>query len=346
MSLKVKNVLERTKSKFQDILVFDSTDYGRVLVLDGVVQLTERDEASYQECIAHIPIMCHRAPKRVLIVGGGDGGVLREVCKHDDIEEVCPPSTAHQATLSTPVPTFVQIVMCEIDEGVVAAAKKYFGHITATSFDDPRVTLLFQDAAEYVKEHQQAFDVIIMDSSDPVGPAESLYQDSFLSSVRSALRPGGLLCMQGECIWLHLAFIKETLQAAAQMFDVVDYAYTGVPTYPCGQIGFILCKGPKAPGSPLPPSAALQRPTRTPSAHLGKQLKYYTPKLHVAAFQLPKFAEEALAGVRASPKGGSCPWHSGWAIAGGLVLATAIGAAAGAAASKLLSPASSSGTSK
>ncbi len=92
MSLKVQNVLKRTKSKFQDILVFDSTDYGRTLVLDGVVQLTERDESSYQECIAHIPIMSHKAPKRVLIVGGGDGGVLREVCKHDDIDEVSVPA--------------------------------------------------------------------------------------------------------------------------------------------------------------------------------------------------------------------------------------------------------------
>jgi len=101
MSLKVQNVLVRTKSKFQDILAFESTDYGRVLVLDGVVQLTERDEASYQECIAHIPIMCHKAPKRVLIVGGGDGGVLREVCKHDDIEEVGVPSTPARSPAHT-----------------------------------------------------------------------------------------------------------------------------------------------------------------------------------------------------------------------------------------------------
>jgi len=233
--------------------------------------------------------------------------------------------------------------MCEIDEGVVAVAKEFFGHITATAFDDPRVTLLFQDAAEYVKEHQEAFDVIIMDSSDPVGPAESLYQDSFLSSVRSALRPNGLLCMQGECIWLHLQFIKETLQAAAHMFEVVDYAYTGVPTYPCGQIGFILCSGPKAPGAAAPPSSLLQRPARKPDTQLSKKLKYYTPQLHTAAFQLPKFAEDALIGVRASPKGGSCPWHSAWAIAGGLSVAAVLGAAAGITAVKLVSAKSSSG---
>ncbi len=223
--------------------------------------------------------------------------------------------------------------MCEIDEGVVAVAKEFFGHITATSFDDPRVTLLFQDAAEYVKEHKQSFDVIIMDSSDPVGPAESLYQDSFLASVHSALRPGGLLCMQGECFWLHLQFIQETLTAAAQLFNVVDYAYTGVPTYPCGQIGFILCQGPRAPGTPAPPSAALRKPARTPSPELSKKLKYYTAQLHTASFQLPRFAEDALASVRVpSAVGQSVQGHSKLVCYGGLAAAAAIGAVVGAAA--------------
>jgi spermidine synthase len=229
--------------------------------------------------------------------------------------------------------------MCEIDQGVVAVAKEFFGGITATAFDDPRVTLLFKDAAEYVKEHNASFDVVIMDSSDPVGPAESLYQDSFLASVQSALRPGGILCMQGECMWLHLQFIKDTLLAASALFDVVDYAYTGVPTYPCGQIGFILCKGPRCSVGAAPPklSASLRKPKRSPSDALSKQLKYYTPGLHVASFELPQFAIDALSTVRAATQSpAQCPWHSRAAVWGGIVSIAAIGALVGVAATKLL----------
>merc|ERR1712117_466621 len=127
-SLKVDKVLFKDKSDYQDVLVFDSTDYGRVLVLDGVIQLTERDEMAYQEMIVNVPMMSHPEPKNVLIIGGGDGGVLREVARHESVEN---------------------IVMCEIDKMVVDVAKEYFTNTTATAFSDPRLTLKFEDAAKF-----------------------------------------------------------------------------------------------------------------------------------------------------------------------------------------------------
>ena len=345
MSLKVENVLERTQSRYQDILVFQSATYGKVLVLDGVVQITERDEASYQECITHIPLMAHPHPKRVLIVGGGDGGVLREVCKHPDVEEVRPlppeprpPPPAHALPAPRAPP---QVVMCEIDEQVVACAKRHLSDVTATAFGDSRLTLRFQDAAEYVKTRQGAFDVVIMDSSDPVGPAESLYEASFLGSVRSALNPGGILCMQGECLWLHADFIRDTLAVAATQFAEVDYAFTGVPTYPCGQIGFILCKGPRATPDPkAKPDTALtptmRQPVRAPSDELLGRFKYYTPALHAASFVLPAFMERKLTGVRTPSSLGRVqpsPWGAcatALAVLGGVAVGAAVALTLGA----------------
>ena len=163
----------------QDILVFQSTSYGRVLVLDGVVQVTERDEFAYQEMITHLPMfISDQPPKKVLIIGGGDGGVLREVVKHASVE------TIH---------------MVEIDQQVVEVGKTYFRDCLSTAFDDPRLTLMYDDAARYLQlegKHQQ-YDVIICDSSDPVGPAETLFRSEFFFSMYEALSPQGVMCTQG-----------------------------------------------------------------------------------------------------------------------------------------------------
>jgi len=175
-SLKVEKVLFQGKSPFQDILVFDSTNYGRVLVLDGVIQLTERDECAYQEMIVNLPMMSHPQPRNVLIIGGGDGGVLREVCRHEGVESV---------------------VMCEIDEMVVKLSKRYLANSTATAYSDPRLTLKFEDAAKFIKSYTNTFDVIITDSSDPVGPANTLFTQEFYADLKSSLRPGGVLLPGG-----------------------------------------------------------------------------------------------------------------------------------------------------
>lgn len=267
-SLQVEKVLFRGKSAFQDVLVFKSTTYGHVLVLDGVIQLTERDEFAYQEMITHLPLFAHTRPKRVLVVGGGDGGVLREVVKHDCVEE---------------------IVMCEIDSMVCDVAKKYFPDTVATAFADPRVTLVHADAAVYLQANAiNKFDVIIVDSSDPVGPAEVLYQAEFYQNLKHALTPDGVICTQGECLWLHLDLIVDVMRRCQSLFPTVNYAYTTIPTYPSGQIGFIMCS--------LGQSVA--KPTRAPDVEMSKTLRYYNAKVHEASFVLPTFAEAKIATVR------------------------------------------------
>ena len=280
-SLKVEKVLHEAKSQYQDILVFDSSSYGRVLVLDGVIQLTERDEFAYQEMIVNLPMMSHPQPRHILIIGGGDGGVLREVSRHTEVET---------------------ITMCEIDKMVVDVAKKFFGGSTATAFDDPRLNLQFQDAAEYIKNFPGHFDVIIVDSSDPVGPAETLYTREFYMGLRQALRQGGVICTQGECMWLHLELIGEVLTHCRELFPTVDYAYTCVPSYPSGQIGFLLCSLDRAPG-------ALKQPAREVEADLLAQLRYYNPRVHRAAFILPNFAEKIIAPLRLNTNTGTEDSH-------------------------------------
>lgn len=176
MSLEVKKVLDHHRSLYQDVLVFESTNHGMVLVLDGVIQVTERDEFAYQEMLAHIPLFAHPNPKRVLVIGGGDGGVLREVAKHPSVEE---------------------IVICEIDKDVIDAAKKYLPTL-AIGYDDPRVTVRVMDGSKFLDENKDSFDVIITDSSDPVGPASVLFETPFYNAMFASLRDGGIVCTQGE----------------------------------------------------------------------------------------------------------------------------------------------------
>jgi spermidine synthase len=265
MSLKVEKVLDHFQSDFQDILVFESQSHGTVLVLDGVIQVTTRDEFSYQEMIAHIPLFVHPNPKKVLVIGGGDGGVLREVARHAGVEE---------------------IVECEIDEGVITVSKKYLPSL-AQGYNDPRVIVKVMDGAQFLDENQDTFDVIITDSSDPVGPASVLFETPFYNSMYKSLREGGIVCTQGECMWLHLDLIKPLMDSVSQTFSSVEYAYTTIPSYPSGQIGFILAtKG----------RSSCKVPERKPDDDLQKQLRYYTPEIHAAAFVLPAFCHRAIYG--------------------------------------------------
>eukprot|EP00594_Rhizosolenia_setigera_P019120 CAMPEP_0178978242 /NCGR_PEP_ID=MMETSP0789-20121207/25031_1 /TAXON_ID=3005 /ORGANISM="Rhizosolenia setigera, Strain CCMP 1694" /LENGTH=293 /DNA_ID=CAMNT_0020667921 /DNA_START=100 /DNA_END=981 /DNA_ORIENTATION=+ len=263
MSIQVKNVLDHHKSDFQDVLVFESENYGNVLVLDGVIQVTERDEFAYQEMIAHVPLFSHPNPKRVLVIGGGDGGVLREIAKHDSVEE---------------------IIICEIDKDVIDVSKKFLPTL-AKGFDDPRVQVKIMDGAKFMDENQGSFDVIITDSSDPVGPASVLFETPFYDGMFRALKPGGIVCTQGECMWLHLDLISPLIKSIAQNFFSVQFAYTCIPTYPSGQIGLILA---------TKESGKCDKPLRIVSAETQKNLKYYTPEMHSASFVLPAFARRAI----------------------------------------------------
>ncbi|GMP58034.1 hypothetical protein CsSME_00021856 [Camellia sinensis var. sinensis] len=217
-SLKVEKILFQGKSDYQNVMVFQSATYGKVLVLDGVIQLTERDECSYQEMIAHLPLCSIPNPKKVLVIGGGDGGVLREVSRHSSVE---------------------QIDICEIDKMV---SKQFFPHV-AIGYEDPRVKLHVGDGVAFLKAVPEGtYDAVIVDSSDPIGPAQELFEKPFFESVAKALRPGGVVCTQAESIWLHMHIIEDIVANCRQIFKgSVNYAWTTVPTYPSGVIGFMLC---------------------------------------------------------------------------------------------------------
>ena len=175
MTLRVNSILHHEKSPYQDVLLFESSDHGTVLVLDNVIQCTERDEFSYQEMIAHLALNSHPDPKKVLVIGGGDGGVLREVVKHTGVEEA---------------------VLCDIDESVIRLSKKYLPGMSV-GFKHPAVKVHVGDGFEFLKEKKGEFDVIITDSSDPEGPAESLFQKPYFELIDGALREGGVMTTQG-----------------------------------------------------------------------------------------------------------------------------------------------------
>ena len=187
MTLKVNQVLHHEKSKYQDVLIFESSDYGTVLVLDNVIQCTERDEFSYQEMITHLAMNSHPKPKSVLVIGGGDGGVLREVVKHETVE---------------------QAILCDIDEAVIRLSKKYLPGMSI-GYQHPAVTTHIGDGFKFLEERKGEFDVIITDSSDPEGPAESLFQKPYFELLKSALKDGGVITTQGcahPAHALHLLF--------------------------------------------------------------------------------------------------------------------------------------------
>ncbi|XP_076063185.1 spermidine Synthase [Oratosquilla oratoria] len=276
-SMQVKEILLEKKSEYQDIKIFESTHFGRVLVLDGAIQCTERDEASYQEMITFLPLNAHPCPKKVLIVGGGDGGVAREVAKHPQVES---------------------IVQCEIDKEVIEACKKYIPSM-GCGFDNPKHRLYIDEGTKFIECTKEKFDVIITDSSDPVvpeddseegkkGPADTLYNADTYLKMKEKLEEGGILCFQGENMWQNQTLIAGMIKSSSQIFPVTKYAYTCTPTYPGGQIGFLLCSTNK--------DAKLEEPVTVwdDDTAISMGLKYYNADIHRASFVLPSFMKKFL----------------------------------------------------
>jgi spermidine synthase len=209
--------------------------------------------------IAHIPLASHPNPKKVLVIGGGDGGVVREVLKHDTVEEV---------------------VLCDIDEAVIRVSKSYLPHMSGL-LADKRVTVYVGDGFAYLQQNTAQFDCIITDSSDPVGPAKALFEKPYFELLRDALAPGGHISTQGECLWIHLDLIHELLQTTSKLFPVAEYAFTTIPTYPSGQIGFMVASKEEG------------RDLRTSVRQL-EGCRYWNPDVHKAAFVLPEFGRVML----------------------------------------------------
>uniref|UniRef100_A0A2K6PLG9 PABS domain-containing protein n=1 Tax=Rhinopithecus roxellana TaxID=61622 RepID=A0A2K6PLG9_RHIRO len=259
LSLQVEQLLHHRRLRYQDILVLRSKTYGNVLVLDGVIQCTERDEFSYQEMMATLPLCSHC-----------NGGVLREVVKHPSVESV---------------------VQCGIDKDVIQVSRKFLPRM-AIGYSSSKLTLHVGDSFEFVKQNQDAFDVILTDSSDPMGPAESLFRESYYQLMKMTLMEDAVLCCQSECQWLHLDLMKEMRQFCQSLFSVVAYAYYTIPTDPSGQIGFMLCSKNLSTNFQEP----VQSLTQQQVAQM--QLKDHNSDVHCTAFVLPEFARKALNDVR------------------------------------------------
>ncbi len=263
VQIEYKKILTSSHSDFQHLEVFETVPYGKMLVLDGVIQLTEFDHFAYHEMLIHVPMNAHSNPKSLLIVGGGDGGALAEAVKYPSLET---------------------IILCEIDKTVIDVSRKHFPEFDK-AFDDKRVTVIIRDAAEYIKHKTNAFDVIAIDSSDPIGPAEILFQEAFYRDVFSALTEDGVAVSQSESMYYHQDFIAELFAQNKTIFPVNEYYYTLVPTYPSGTIGFSFCSRSSGPTTHLQADRVAEL----------TGLRYYSEAIHRSAFVLPVFLRDKLA---------------------------------------------------
>ena len=258
-TVEITGILCNIKSRYQRIKIYETANLGRLLMLDDIIQLTEFDEYAYQEMMTHPALLVHPNPEKVLIIGGGDGGVAREVARHKTVKH---------------------IDQCEIDGEVVDLCRKYIPS-TACGFDDKRMHLTIGDGLEFVKQRKNEYDVIIVDSTDPIGPGEVLFGREFYESVHAALKADGVVASQSESIFLYPDIVKRLYGFTRELFKYNGYAFIAVPTYPAGSIG--VCVASKA--NPV------KKPLRQMDEDLKKVLKYYTPEIHEAAFVLPAFTK-------------------------------------------------------
>lgn len=270
------------KTEYQSVFVFKNRTFGNVLVLDGIVQLTDLDNHVYHEMMAHVPLTAHGAAKDVLIIGGGDGGTLKEVLKH-------PVNRA---------------AMVELDPQVVELAKRFFPAVSAGAFDDPRAALTIGDGVAYVANCKEQFDVIIIDSTDPVGPGELLFSDEFYRNCRALLRSGGLISLQSGTPFFDPAQIDRTCQRLGACFGAARPFMAPVPTYSHGQLALIAA-GP-SPEALRPPLDLLQE-RFAPIRH---KTRYYSPQVHHAAFALAPALQKSVSGddtATAAPSSAQAP---------------------------------------
>ena len=266
-NFRIDKVYFEQKTEHQHLMVFHNAMLGRVMTLDGVVQTTEADEFIYHEMMAHVPIFAHGQARRILIIGGGDGGMLREVLRHDDVEHV---------------------TMVEIDSAVIDMAKEYLPNHSAGAFDDERAHIVIADGMDYVSKTDDRFDVIISDSTDPIGPGEVLFTDDFYAQCKRILNEGGVMATQNGVAFFQIDEVKTTSERMGQHFSDQTFYSAAVPTYYGGVMTFAW--GSDKPALRAVPLDELQR--RFESA--GFKTRYYSPQVHVASFSLPQYIVDAL----------------------------------------------------
>jgi spermidine synthase len=266
----VKRELARVQSAFQDIMIFESQTHGRVMLLDGVVQITEADEFVYQEMLTHVPLLAHGEAKRVLIIGAGDGGVLRRVLQHKGVERA---------------------VMVEIDGEVIRLAKEHLPGIAGDAWGDPRAEVIVGDGIDHVKQAPDAsFDVVIVDSTDPIGVGEVLFTDEFYANCARLLTPRGLVVNQCGVPFMQADELRETsLRRGRSFADVFAYV-AAVPTY----VGGFMTLGWAAKDAALRAVPVEEIRARAAAAGILGATRYWTPEIHLGAFNLPPYIAEHL----------------------------------------------------
>lgn len=267
VKLKADRVLYDSRTEFQHLVLFENATFGRVLTLDGVVQTTERDEFIYHEMLTHLPILAHGRARKILIIGGGDGGTLEEALKHRGVEKA---------------------TMVEIDPGVIEFSKQYLPSICGDAFDDPRSDVVIADGVEFVANCDQRYDVIIIDSTDPIGPGEALFTESFYRDCKTCLADGGILVTQNGVPFLQGPELASTMKYIKPLFaDATCYLAT-VPTYAGGPMAF---------GWGSDDMALRQIPLDMLQGRFQEaaiETRYYTPAVHLGAFALPGYVEKLV----------------------------------------------------
>ncbi len=265
-ALREGRVLYDSETDHQRLRVFENPTFGRVLTLDGVVQTTEGDNFIYHEMLSHVPILAHGAADDVLIIGGGDGGMARAVLRHKSVRHV---------------------TMVEIDGGVVDFSKEYLPALSAGAFDDPRLDLVIADGAAFVRETDRRFDVIIVDSTDPVGPGEVLFTDTFYGRAKACLKENGVLVTQNGVPFMQGQELTNTMRAFRALFSDWGCYLATVPTYAGGPMAFGWGTDGPARRTDL---ATLE--ARFEAA--GIETGYYTPAVHLGAFALPPYVSRLM----------------------------------------------------
>ncbi|MDB9494976.1 polyamine aminopropyltransferase [Spirulina major CS-329] len=264
-------VLFAEQSPFQHVEIVNTEKYGKILLNDGYVMITEADEFIYHDMLVHVPLFTHPHPQRVLIIGGGDGGTAREVLRHPSVE---------------------QCVMVEIDEVVVNACRQHIPQ-TAQALDHPKLTLHIEDGVKYVAETAETFDVVLVDSTDPIGPATPLFGETFYRDLARILNPGGLVVSQGESPFYFAAMQHKLLDILHRCFPTVGlYNYSNM-SYPGGLWSFTFAS------QGLDPIADFD-PARVTAS--GLEFHYYNPAIHRAAFALPTFMQRQVNAILDSPR--------------------------------------------
>jgi len=267
ITMKVSRTLFSGKSDFQQLDILETLEYGRMMLLDGLVMVTERDEFVYHDMITHPALFTHPNPKKVLVIGGGDGGTIREILKHTNVE---------------------QAVLCAMDGLVIDKSIELLPSMSCEiDGSNPRVKLHVDDGIAYIKAHQGEFDIILVDSTDPIGPAEGLFEEDFYRTVFAALKDDGIMVAQSESPFYHAEIQKNMYRNLRSVFPIVEMYQAFIPTYPSGLWSFAFASKKYHPVRDFDRERAKNRESHT---------RYYNEDLHLGAFMLPTFARENIAG--------------------------------------------------